>query len=39
VGIEVMLLDADQENADRVMAALLQMGTLDIAELERAAAA
>ena len=39
VGIEDMLLDADQEKVDRVMAALLQMGKLDIAELERAAAA
>ena len=38
VGIEDMLLDADQEKVDRVMAALLQMGKLDVAELERAAA-
>ena len=29
---------ADQETSDRVMEALLQMGKLDVAELERAAA-
>ncbi len=38
VGLEDMLLDADQEKVDRVMAAILQMGKLDIAQLERAAA-
>ena len=37
-GLEDMLFDADQEKVDRVMAALLQMGKLDVAELERAAA-
>jgi predicted 3-demethylubiquinone-9 3-methyltransferase (glyoxalase superfamily) len=36
--IEEMLHDADQAKVDRVMAAILQMGKLDIAELERAAA-
>ena len=38
MGLEDMLLDADQEKVDRVMAAILQMGKLDVAELERAAA-
>ena len=37
-GLEYMLFDGDQEKVDRVMAALLQMGKLDVAELERAAA-
>jgi len=37
-GLEDMLLDRDQEKVDRVMAALLQMGKIDVAELERAAA-
>ena len=37
-GLEEMLFDGDQEKVDRVMAALLQMGKLDVAELERAAA-
>jgi len=32
------LFDADQATVDRVMASLLQMGKLDVAELERAAA-
>jgi len=36
--IEDMLGDADQTKVDRVMAAILQMGKLDIAEIERAAA-
>jgi predicted 3-demethylubiquinone-9 3-methyltransferase (glyoxalase superfamily) len=36
--IEHMLNDADQAKVDRVMAAILQMGKLDIAEIERAAA-
>jgi predicted 3-demethylubiquinone-9 3-methyltransferase (glyoxalase superfamily) len=33
-----LLADPDQEKAQRVMAAMLQMSKLDIAELERAAA-
>ena len=36
--IEDMLNDADQAKVDRVMAAILQMGKLDVAEIERAAA-
>ena len=36
--IEDILLGADQETVDRVMAAILQMGKLDVAEIERAAA-
>jgi len=32
------LFDADQATVDRVMASLLRMGKLDVAELERAAA-
>ena len=36
--IEDMLNDADQAKVDRVMAAILQMGKLDMAEIERAAA-
>ena len=36
--LEDMLFDAGQEKVDRVMAALLQMGKLDVAELERVAA-
>ena len=36
--IEDMLGNADQTKVDRVMAAILQMGKLDIAEIERAAA-
>ena len=36
--LEDMLFDGDQEKVDRVMTALLQMGKLDVAELERAAA-
>jgi predicted 3-demethylubiquinone-9 3-methyltransferase (glyoxalase superfamily) len=34
-----LLLDADQEKAQRVMAAMLKMRKIDIGELERAAAA
>ena len=34
-----LLEDADQEKAQRVMAAMLEMGKIDIGELERAAAA
>ena len=37
-GLEDMLFGGDQEKVDRVMAALLQMGKIDVAELERAAA-
>ena len=36
--IEDMLNDADQAKVDRVMAAILQMGKLEMAEIERAAA-
>ena len=36
--IEDLIVDSDQEQADRVMAALLQMRKIDLAELERAAA-
>ena len=32
------MLSADQDSSDRVMEALLQMGKLDLAELEHAAA-
>jgi predicted 3-demethylubiquinone-9 3-methyltransferase (glyoxalase superfamily) len=34
-----LLEDSDSEKANRVMAAMLKMGKLDVAELERAAAA
>ena len=34
-----LLSDPDREKAQRVMAAMLKMGKLEIAELERAAAA
>jgi predicted 3-demethylubiquinone-9 3-methyltransferase (glyoxalase superfamily) len=37
--LEELLLDADQATVDRVMKAILQMGKLDVAEIERAAAA
>ena len=36
--LEDMLHGADQAKVDRVMAAILQMGKLDVAEIERAAA-
>ncbi len=38
VGIEDLIVDPDRAKADRVMKALLQMGKIDVAELERAAA-
>jgi len=37
--LEELLLDVDQATVDRVMKAILQMGKLDVAEIERAAAA
>jgi hypothetical protein len=33
-----LITDADQEKGQRVMAAMLKMGKIEIAELERAAA-
>ena len=38
VAIEDLIVDPDRAKADRVMKALLQMGKIDVAELERAAA-
>ena len=35
--LEELLGDPDREKAQRVMAAMLQMGKIDVAELERAA--
>ena len=35
---EDMIADPDRAKVDRVMKALLQMGKIDVAELERAAA-
>jgi predicted 3-demethylubiquinone-9 3-methyltransferase (glyoxalase superfamily) len=37
--LEQLLGDPDREKAQRAMAAMLQMGKIDVAELERAAAA
>lgn len=37
--LPTLLADPDREKAQRVMAAMLQMGKLDVAELERAAEA
>ena len=37
--LEDLIVDPDREKVDRVMKALLQMGKIDVAELERAAAA
>ena len=37
--LPTLLADADTEKAQRVMAAMLQMGKIDVAELERAAEA
>jgi predicted 3-demethylubiquinone-9 3-methyltransferase (glyoxalase superfamily) len=37
--LDELLADADREKSQRVMTAMLQMGKIDVAELERAAAA